>query len=75
MENMPVFVKLVENEKLRDSIDFLKETVVETKDLLDNIKLLSDEEATRISKWKENVSLVNTKIEKINTGLIQPTRL
>ena len=75
MEQMPVFVKIIEPEEIRKLIVFLREKIDDANSTLDKIQSLSEEESMKIAEWQENFSFVNSQIDTTKNILLEPERI
>lgn len=68
MENQ-LFVKIEENKEILDIIDLIKKKLAETKDTLDQIESIRQEEESELKSWRENVSEVENKILDVDKNI------
>ncbi|MBD3164802.1 hypothetical protein GF323_06405 [Candidatus Woesearchaeota archaeon] len=75
MENMPVFVKIHKSRQVLSLLNFLRDKVNETRNIMHNLKNLHDEELAKIDEWKSKFELLNNKITNTNKNMLEPEKI
>lgn len=71
-KNVPVFIKLDEYKDILDIMRVIGSKLIESKETLETIRQLKDEEDSELSNWNDNLNDVHKKLEFINEILTSP---
>jgi hypothetical protein len=71
-ELAPVFVKISDYKEILDIIDVIKSKISSTKETLQRIKDLKNEEDEEILSWSKNLDEISNKIAFIDKAMFQP---
>jgi len=67
----PIYIKLDEYESVTDIVNLIKEKLNESKDLLNKINQLRQEEDIEINDWKAQIESIEKKISNIDKMLFR----
>lgn len=67
----PIYIKLDEYESVTDIVNLIKEKLNESKDLLNKINQLRQEEDIEINDWKAQIESIEKKIANIDKMLFR----
>ncbi|RME78333.1 hypothetical protein D6774_01475 [Candidatus Woesearchaeota archaeon] len=70
--NERVFVKIEDYEDVSEIVDLLRNKVAEAKSTIEHIEALKTQEDQVLDEWKKDITLVESKIDFLNTTLKSP---
>ena len=71
MESAPVFVKISKYKELAGILAKIQQKLDSANKTIEQLQKIKDEEDARIQEWKENLELVQSKLENVGGALHQ----
>lgn len=71
MESTPVFVKINKYNELAGILVKIQQKLDSANKTIEQLQKIKDEEDTRIQEWKDNLELVQNKLESVGGALHQ----
>ena len=75
MDQMPVYVKIINIKEIKELITSLRDKINQAKECMQRIGSLSEEESAKVEQWKSHFESVNNNINSINNALLKPERI